>query len=486
MFINILNGTDEKRCFSNPDIMNAYLMLYVESIQSQAGKSSSCSISLPSGQVVYSKYKLKKKMNCTIDQAKNFLIRLKQNGLISINFNKEIRQNVITVNAVNPVKGSSYVQMEIPSNSILLYGNKCKFLTNIYMYLTLHASRQTEKSWITNDDMERGELIESLHRIASSCGCCVQTVRNALDKLKGLGLLVFDTIKNVAMKVKMLLYPALKAAGQATVRIVNEVTERMLPKSSSPKKNTPSEDIIQTAVTEDVKYLLFGLKKNNNVATLNNVIIEVDRAVASMNFPIGKLHEAFDKLYEKNKANGDRQITAGMIIDFLQGYLQNMKDIAYKERVDAEERMEFLQVKAEKESDIAKQDSLWSMVSQAAIEIKSKGQLTSCSPDDISEMFCLLRVKGINGHLFMKSGTNLNDIVKAGLIDSDDKNRPEAWNDTTIAQAMLIERLLGLSEITQESIEVARRQSKKDKQERLVNLQAAYDRRVKARSTAQK
>ena len=51
MFINIIEGTDECRCFSNTAAMNVYLMLYAESIKQKKYRG----ISLPSGQAVVKK-----------------------------------------------------------------------------------------------------------------------------------------------------------------------------------------------------------------------------------------------------------------------------------------------------------------------------------------------------------------------------------------------------------------------------------------------
>lgn len=80
-------------------------------------------------------------------------------------------------------------------------------------------------------DIERGELVESLHAIARKCGCCAATVRNVFDSLKTLGLLAFEAIKNVAMKVKLMFYPALKEAAKKVTKAIQtfvKKTQRMI------------------------------------------------------------------------------------------------------------------------------------------------------------------------------------------------------------------------------------------------------------------
>ena len=131
MFVNIIKGTDESRCFSNTAAMNVYLMLYAKSIkQKEYG-----GISLPSGQAVVTKQTISTKFLCSIDKAKGYLKTLMRNGLIQLQYNAKIKKNIITIPAVNPSPGTNYVQMQIPEevNIECIYKNRCKFLTNIYI-----------------------------------------------------------------------------------------------------------------------------------------------------------------------------------------------------------------------------------------------------------------------------------------------------------------------------------------------------------------
>ena len=51
MFINIIEGADECRCFSNTAAMNTYLMLYAKSIKNETYRG----VLLSAGQTVASK-----------------------------------------------------------------------------------------------------------------------------------------------------------------------------------------------------------------------------------------------------------------------------------------------------------------------------------------------------------------------------------------------------------------------------------------------
>ena len=190
MFVNIIKGTDESRCFSNTAAMNTYLMLYAKSIKNETYRG----VLLSAGQTVASKQYIAKVFKCSIDKAKGYLKTLLRNGLIHLEYNDKIKQNIITIPAVNPASGTHYVQMQIPKGFEIerIYKNRCKYLTNIYMYLTLHASHKDEISLVANTNAHRGELIGTLGDIAAFCGCCIETVRNVLNKLKELKLVVLQ------------------------------------------------------------------------------------------------------------------------------------------------------------------------------------------------------------------------------------------------------------------------------------------------------
>lgn len=502
MFVNILHDTDKKRCFKNAETMNVYLMLYDKSVGEELVDSwNGTSITLPTGQTVASKHYISEVFECSLDKAKNYLKSLKNNRLISVRYNTEIQQNVITVNAVNPTPGSKYVQMQIPDNVKVehLYQNRCKHLTNIYMYLTLHAMDRCVKWLTTKSDLERGELVESLHAIAKRCDCCPATVRNALISLKTLGLLAFEAIKNVAMKVKLLFYPALKEAAKKVTKAIqtfvkkdtkndNVADSKNVAAPSASKNNSIStnENIVETSVTEDVKYLLFTKKRNTGVSRLNNIITEVDREVKEMKFPLDKLRTALDTLYEKNKEkNKDGAITASMIIAFLREYKNEMLQADYDAREKAEKEHKFLKEKATKEKDLKELDENWQLVKDAAIEVKKLGMLTSFTEAEISTMYYLLNNAGVAGYTLLGRGQILA-FVKDDLIAHDCKSRKQEWSEDTIAQAILLERLLVKSEITGAEIEDSHLKDRKLKTESLNRFIADYKASSWANSIAQK
>lgn len=482
--------------------MNVYLMLYDKSVGEELVDSwNGTSITLPTGQTVASKHYISEVFECSLDKAKNYLKSLKNNRLISVRYNTEIQQNVITVNAVNPTPGSKYVQMQIPDNVKVehLYQNRCKHLTNIYMYLTLHAMDRCVKWLTTKSDLERGELVESLHAIAKRCDCCPATVRNALISLKTLGLLAFEAIKNVAMKVKLLFYPALKEAAKKVTKAIqtfvkkdtkndNVADSKNVAAPSASKNNSIStnENIVETSVTEDVKYLLFTKKRNTGVSRLNNIITEVDREVKEMKFPLDKLRTALDTLYEKNKEkNKDGAITASMIIAFLREYKNEMLQADYDAREKAEKEHKFLKEKATKEKDLKELDENWQLVKDAAIEVKKLGMLTSFTEAEISTMYYLLNNVGVAGYTLLGRGQILA-FVKDDLIAHDCKSRKQEWSEDTIAQAILLERLLVKSEITGAEIEDSHLKDRKLKTESLNRFIADYKASSLANSVAQK
>ena len=497
MFVNIIKGTDESRCFSNTAAMNTYLMLYAKSIKNETYRG----VLLSAGQTVASKQYIAKVFKCSIDKAKGYLKTLLRNGLIQLEYNDKIKQNIVTIPAVNPSPGTNYVQMQIPEGVKIerIYKNRCKFLTNIYMYLTLHASHKDEISLLANTNAHRGELIGTLGEIAAFCGCCIETVRNVLNKLKELKLVVFDAFQSVATRVKLLFYPALKEAAKKVTKAIETFVRKdtkndnvtnsknvAAPSVSNNNSISTNEDIVETPVTEDVKYLLFTKKNNKDISRLNNIITEVDRAVKEMKFPLEQLRTALETLYEKNKEdNKNGIINATMIITFLGEYKKEMLQADYAAREKAEKEHKFLEEKATKEKDLNTLDDSWQLVKDAAVEVKKQGQLTSFSEAEISTMYYLLNNIGVARHTLLERGQILA-FAKDDLIEQDRKSRKQGWSEDTIAQAILLERLLAKSEITEAEIEDSHLKDKKLKTESLNRFIADYKASSWANSVAQK
>lgn len=497
MFINIIEGADECRCFSNTAAMNTYLMLYAKSIKNETYRG----VLLSAGQTVASKQYIAKVFKCSIDKAKGYLKTLLRNGLIQLEYNDKIKQNIVTIPAVNPSPGTNYVQMQIPEGVKIerIYKNRCKFLTNIYMYLTLHASHKDEISLLANTNAHRGELIGTLGEIAAFCGCCIETVRNVLNKLKELKLVVFDAFQSVATRVKLLFYPALKEAAKKVTKAIETFVRKdtkndnvtnskkvAAPSVSNNNSISTNEDIVETPVTEDVKYLLFTKKNNKNISRLNNIITEVDLAVKEMKFPLEQLRTALETLYEKNKKNNKNgEINASMIITFLREYKNEMLQADYAAREKAEKEHKFLEEKATKEKDLKTLDDSWQLVKDAAVEVKKQGQLTSFSEAEISTMYYLLNNIGVARHTLLERGQILA-FAKDDLIEQDRKSRKQGWSEDTIAQAILLERLLAKSEITEAEIEDSHLKDKKLKTESLNRFIANYKAISWANSVAQK
>ena len=497
MFINIIEGADECRCFSNTAAMNTYLMLYAKSIKNETYRG----VLLSAGQTVASKQYIAKVFKCSIDKAKGYLKTLLRNGLIQLEYNDKIKQNIVTIPAVNPSPGTNYVQMQIPEGVKIerIYKNRCKFLTNIYMYLTLHASHKDEISLLANTNAHRGELIGTLGEIAAFCGCCIETVRNVLNKLKELKLVVFDAFQSVATRVKLLFYPALKEAAKKVKKAIETFVRKdtkndnvtnsknvAAPSVSNNNSISTNKDIVETPVTEDVKYLLFTKKNNKNISRLNNIITEVDLAVKEMKFPLEQLRTALETLYEKNKKNNKNgEINASMIITFLREYKNEMLQADYAAREKAEKEHKFLKEKATKEKDLKTLDDSWQLVKDAAVEVKKQGQLTSFSEAEISTMYYLLNNIGVARHTLLERGQILA-FAKDDLIEQDRKSRKQGWSEDTIAQAILLERLLAKSEITEAEIEDSHLKDKKLKTESLNRFIADYKASSWANSVAQK
>ena len=497
MFVNIIKGTDESRCFSNTAAMNTYLMLYAKSIKNETYRG----VLLSAGQTVASKQYIAKVFKCSIDKAKGYLKTLLRNGLIHLEYNDKIKQNIITIPAVNPASGTHYVQMQIPKGFEIerIYKNRCKYLTNIYMYITLHASHKDEISLVANTNAHRGELIGTLGDIAAFCGCCIETVRNVLNKLKELKLVVYDAFQSVATRVKLLFYPALKETAKKVTKAIQTFVRKgtkndnvtnsknvAAPSVSNNNSISTNEDIVETPVTEDVKYLLFTKKNNKDISRLNNIITEVDRAVKEMKFPLEQLRTALETLYEKNKEdNKNGIINATMIITFLGEYKKEMLQADYAAREKAEKEHKFLEEKATKEKDLNTLDDSWQLVKDAAVEVKKQGQLTSFSEAEISAMYYLLNNIGVARHTLLERGQILA-FVKDDLIEKDCKSRKQGWSEDTIAQAILLERLLAKSEITEAEIEDSHLKDRKLKTESLNRFIADYKTSSWANSVAQK
>ena len=174
-----------------------------------------------------------------------------------------------------------------------------------------------------------------------------------------------------------------------------------------------------------------------------------------------------------------------MIITFLGEYKKEMLQADYAAREKAEKEHKFLEEKATKEKDLKTLDDSWQLVKDAAVEVKKQGQLTSFSEAEISTMYYLLNNIGVARHTLLERGQILA-FAKDDLIEQDRKSRKQGWSEDTIAQAILLERLLAKSEITEAEIEDSHLKDKKLKTESLNRFIADYKASSWANSVAQK
>lgn len=342
------------------------------------------------------------------------------------------------------------------------------------MYLTLHASHKDEISLLANTNAHRGELIGTLGEIAAFCGCCIETVRNVLNKLKELKLVVFDAFQSVATRVKLLFYPALKEAAKKVTKAIQTFVKKdtkndnvtdskkvAAPSVSNKSYDSIKEKLEKTPVTEDVAYILVGKKRNKDVARLNNIILEVNREVGAMKFPLSQLRTALETLYEENKKAGDDKITATMIIDFLKEYKRKAERIDNEKRILNEDLQKRYAVIDKMKTKLASLDETWKLAAKAEEEIKKDGQLTSFNEDEINKVFYLFQPANvfINKHSMMEGQAFFN--IKERLIEKDKKVRPESWGDSSIAKAVLLERFLGNTDVTVQYLRIAYLQDRK-------------------------
>ena len=111
--------------------------------------------------------------------------------------------------------------------------------------------------------------------------------------------------------------------------------------------------------------------------------------------------------------------------------------------------------------------------------------LTSFTEAEISTMYYLLNNVGVAGYTLLGRGQILA-FVKDDLIAHDCKSRKQEWSEDTIAQAILLERLLVKSEITGAEIEDSHLKDRKLKTESLNRFIADYKASSWANSIAQK
>ena len=290
-----------------------------------------------------------------------------------------------------------------------------------------------------------------------------------------MGLLAFEAIKNVAMKVKLLFYPALKEAAKKATRAIqtfvkkdtknDNVTDSK--KVAEPSVSNKSYDSIKkklekTPVTEDVAYILVGKKHNNDISRLNNIILEVNREVGAMKFPLSQLGTALKALYQENlEKNNNDKITASMIIGFLKEYKRKAERIDNEKRILNEDLQKRYAVIDNMKTKLASLDETWKLAAKAEEEIKKDGQLSSFNEDEINKVFYLFQPANIfiNKHSMMEGQAFFN--IKERLIEKDEKVRPESWGDSSIAKAVLLERFLGNTDVTVQHLRVACLQDRK-------------------------
>ena len=290
-----------------------------------------------------------------------------------------------------------------------------------------------------------------------------------------MGLLAFEAIKNVAMKVKLMFYPALKEAAKKVTKAIQTFVRKGTkndnvtnsknvaePSVSNKSYDSIKKKLEKTPVTEDVAYILVGKKHNNDISRLNNIILEVNREVGAMKFPLSQLGTALKALYQENlEKNNNDKITASMIIGFLKEYKRKAERIDNEKRILNEDLQKRYAVIDNMKTKLASLDETWKLAAKAEEEIKKDGQLSSFNEDEINKVFYLFQPANIfiNKHSMMEGQAFFN--IKERLIEKDEKVRPESWGDSSIAKAVLLERFLGNTDVTVQHLRVACLQDRK-------------------------
>ena len=306
---------------------------------------------LTAGEMICTRSYLAKALGITDNAAKGSSDKLKRTEHISIrqevlsrgSENQKVGKNKVSRVKVNgvPVPKEPYIRVSIPVEVEDMWNTP--HLAQIYIYM-MCAAYHKENYIVGSGDsvvhVSPGDMLLKHATILEKLKCKEWRMKKNLRRLEKSGAIEkLFRVGNRGFLVHLNYYPkkrekALKNGTDSHIKAVdrssktpeNGVSSNVpLPSAPSPTplpsvgtapSSRPSGAILETPVTDAVKYLFFEKKRNRNTGHLNEIIAYIDENLPE-GFPLERLREAMDLYY---KEHGDKYIEQKTLLKSIRKY----------------------------------------------------------------------------------------------------------------------------------------------------------------------
>lgn len=457
-YINIPLSIVDQKWFMSDEAVRAWFFYAWKAITPQVYKTKGKRVkektfNLTQGETICTRTYLAKALNINMSSAKCSTDKLRRSGAINVNLESLSEgKNAwrwisrITVNGV-PVPNEPYLKMDFPLDKEMFWTKPT--IARIYVYMMCNAYHKDTCIIGTGYQplyVGAGDMVLSYKKIESELECKEWELKNCLRLLESCGAISrVRRVGNSGVLIHLNLYHLAKQQSKT-----NDVENKMkdvlteLPKTEpSPtpsvnpvtvKKSTAKSSdqadkkILDTPVTEGIKYLFFDKKKNKDIDRLNDIISYVNENIPT-DFPVEQLKAAMDYYF---KEYGDEYIDCKKLVKTIvefKGVLDNKSITAINGN---EKRIVELNRKIAQEGDEYKAfGANWEVIGENFKRYMEKEDwINVLSPDTIYSMYHTLWCANLTGNFIERKL-----LERKANIDS-----PSSWDAETCKWANYVVR----------------------------------------------
>ncbi len=411
---------------------------------------------LTEGETICTRSYLSESLGIKDSMAKSSTDSLKRTGAIAVKqevISKDINnaKNSVSRVAVNgiPTPNEPYVKMYFPVDVADFWSTP--YLAQLYTYMVCNAWH--ENTWIVGtgchaQQITPGDFLFSYEKVAKALKCNQWRFKELLKLLENIGAITrVKRVGNRGVLIHLNLYPQAKQQVK-TNDSANKGLEAHVEQSKPTSSPTPSvkpvaaknevmnpsrqisKEILDTPVTEAIKYLFFNKKKNKDIDRLNDIISYVNENMPS-DFPVEQLKPAMDYYF---KEYGDDYIERKKVVKAI-GEFKGLLASSLSTKANRESKIQELNRQiAEEENKYKAFNEKWKTIGENfKMYMEKEDWISTLNPETIDSMYHTLWYANLKGTFVEES------LLKKGKSI----NCPSSWDAQTSKWANYIVRFFG-------------------------------------------
>lgn len=456
-YINIPQSIVDQKWFKSDEAVRAWFFYAWKAISPHVvtinqKKVKEKTFHLTQGETVCARKFLAKSLNINMSSAKCSTDKLRRSGAIKVNLESLSEgKNAwrwisrITVTGV-PVPNEPYLKMFFPVDKEMFWTNPS--LARIYVYMMCKAYYKDTCIIGTGYQplyVGAGDIVLSYKEIESELECKEWELKKNLCLLEACGAITrVKRVGNSGVLIHLNLYPQTKVQSKVNdgankgvethieqpkpslspIPYVKPVAVKNKAKNSSDQAN---KEILETPVTEAVKYLFFDKKKNKDIDRLNDIISYVNENMPT-DFPVEQQKAAMDYYFKKyGDEYIDRKKLVKAIVEF-KAILDKSRSTDTKNEKPNQDRNPKI-IAARKEYDDFAES--WGIIGKNFERyVEKKDWIKELTPETIKSMYDTLWCANLT-EKFIEEKL----LKKKANVDS-----PSSWDAETCKRANYIER----------------------------------------------